>query len=152
MIFLHPATGVLLQQSMLKTCCMKWIAAILCISLFSVASLSCKKSAPAKGKDAVKGNWELTSVSTMSGVSDVAPNTGNTCTFTDNEFKQYEGGQLKVTSTYTITEITGDVVSGYFGTNSSGPVHTVFRVTNGTGLNIDYGSAADGPVFSYRKK
>lgn len=131
---------------------MKWIAAILCVSLFSVTSVSCKRSAEARGKDALKGNWELTTISGMTGISDVAPNTGNTCTFTDDEFKQYENGQLTLTNTYTVTEVTGSTVSGYLGTNSNNPVHTTFKVTNGNGLNVDFGSVADGPIFSYRKK
>lgn len=88
----------------------------------------------------------------MAGISDIAPNTGNTCTFTDTEFKQYQNGQLVLTSTYTVTSVSGNNVTGHLGTNSNNAIYTSFKVTNGTGLSIDFGSVADGPILSYRKK
>ncbi len=133
---------------------MKRTLSILCvIAILAIGFTSCKKSGSSGGLT-IQGNWELSKVSGMAGVTEVPAGNGNTYKFSGNTYIRYVNGTLAGNGKFTIVQDRSVSISPLAGNitfeNPTG-TNWFYLLDNNT-LVIDFGSAADGPVNTYTRR
>jgi hypothetical protein len=122
------------------------------IATVAIICTNCKKSS---ADLTLQGNWELTRSSTMGGILSFTAGNGNSFKFQGNNYSRYINGTLVSSGRYSIVKDDSASVSRLAGhiTFEDPPVTTNwFYLQDDNTLVIDFGSAVDGPINTYKKR
>jgi len=122
------------------------------IAMLAIVGAGCKKSS---GGLTIQGNWELSKISGMAGVTNVAAGNGNTYKFTGNHYYQFTDGTLSASGTFVIIKDDAASVSplaGHIIYDGNASSAQWFYLQDNNTLVLDFGSAVDGPVKTYVRK
>lgn len=90
----------------------------------------------------------------MAGVRDFPSGNGNSYQFNGNNYSKYVGGTLEANGKFSIVKNDSASVSrlaGYITFENPTSTNWFYMLDDNT-LVIDFGSAVDGPINTYRKK